>query len=88
MPRQLDAYVRVSRTAGRGGASFIAPDEQRRRIEDWAGLHGLEVIRWWDEMDQSGGRMERPKFQRILRRIEAGETEGIVVADRSSSPAR
>lgn len=81
--RQLDAYVRVSRTGGRSGESFIAPDEQRRRIEEWAAAHDIEVIRWWEELDQSGGRMERPKFQRILQRIKAGETDGIIVADRS-----
>jgi DNA invertase Pin-like site-specific DNA recombinase len=81
--RQLDAYIRVSRTAGREGDSFIAPAEQRRRIETWASANGVELIAWWEELDQSGARLDRPKFQRVLRRIADGETEGIVVADRS-----
>ena len=35
------------------------------------------------ELDRSGGRMRRPELDRILDRIRRGETEGVVVADRS-----
>ena len=75
-----DGYVRVSRTAGRGGESFISPEVQRQKIEGWAQLHGVEIVRWWEELDQSGRKRDRPMFQEALARCERGESGGIVVA--------
>jgi site-specific DNA recombinase len=79
-PKVVDGYIRVSRVAGREGESFIAPEVQRRKIEEWARLHEVEVVRWWEELDQSGARRARPMFQQALERCERGETGGIVVA--------
>jgi site-specific DNA recombinase len=79
-PKVIDGYIRVSRVAGREGESFIAPEVQRRKIEEWARLHEVEVVRWWEELDQSGARRARPMFQQALERCERGETGGIVVA--------
>jgi site-specific DNA recombinase len=78
--RTLDGYVRVSRVAGREGESFIAPEVQRRKIEEWARLHEVEVVRWWEELDQSGAKRQRPMFQQALERCEQGATGGIAVA--------
>jgi site-specific DNA recombinase len=78
--RTADGYIRVSRTAGREGESFISPDVQRRKIEEWARLHEVEIVQWWEELDQSGAKLERPMFQEALARCERGETGGIVVA--------
>jgi DNA invertase Pin-like site-specific DNA recombinase len=75
-----DGYVRVSRRAGRDGESFISPEVQRQRIEAWAQANGVEILRCWEELDQSGARRERPMFQEALARCERGETGGIVVA--------
>src|SRR5919109_4938558 len=75
-----DGYIRVSRRAGREGESFISPEVQRKKIADWAKLHDGEIVRWWEEIDQSGAKLERPMFQQALARCEAGETGGIVVA--------
>ena len=66
--------------AGREGESFIAPEVQRRKIEEWAKLHEVEVVRWWEELDQSGAKRARPMFQQALERCERAETGGIVVA--------
>jgi site-specific DNA recombinase len=78
--RQLDGYVRVSRRAGREGESFIAPDVQRQKIADWAKVHEVEIVQWWEEIDASGAKLDRPNFQEALARCERGETGGIVVA--------
>ena len=78
--RTADGYVRVSRRAGRDGESFISPEVQRKKIADWAKLHEVEILEWWEEIDQSGAKLERPLFQQALARCEAGETGGIVVA--------
>ncbi len=79
-PTTADGYIRVSRRAGREGESFIAPDVQQKKIAEWARLHEVEIVQWWEELDQSGAKLERPMFQQALARCEAGETGGIVVA--------
>jgi site-specific DNA recombinase len=76
----LDAYIRVSKVAGRAGESFISPSVQRERIESWAALHGTELVWHEPELDVSGGRMDRPVFEKIMARVRAGETGGVVVA--------
>jgi DNA invertase Pin-like site-specific DNA recombinase len=75
-----DGYIRVSRRGGREGESFISPEVQRAKIEGWAKLHGVEIVAWWEEIDQSGAKRERPMFQEALGRCERRETGGIVVA--------
>jgi site-specific DNA recombinase len=75
-----DGYIRVSRRGGREGESFISPEVQRKKIAGWAKLHGVEIVRWWEEIDQSGAKLQRPMFQQALERCERSETGGIVVA--------
>jgi DNA invertase Pin-like site-specific DNA recombinase len=78
--KTADGYIRVSRRGGREGESFISPEVQRKKIADWAKLHDVEIVQWWEEIDQSGAKLERPMFQEALARCERGETGGIVVA--------
>jgi site-specific DNA recombinase len=75
-PKAADGYIRVARVAGREGESFISPEVQRQKIAAWAELHGVEVMRWWEELDQSGARRERPMFQEALVRCERGRLAG------------
>jgi DNA invertase Pin-like site-specific DNA recombinase len=77
---QFDGYVRVSRTAGRSGDSFISPQVQREQIAGWAKLRGVEIAAWHEDLDQSGGKLDRPGLEALLARIESGETDGVVVA--------
>lgn len=76
---RLDGYIRVSDSRGRSGESFISPDQQRDAITAWAKLHGHEIIALHEEMDVSGGKTDRPLLNEVMRRIESGETEGVVV---------
>jgi DNA invertase Pin-like site-specific DNA recombinase len=78
--KTLDGYVRVSRVGGRSGASFISPQVQREQIEGWAKLRGASIDVVHTDMDQSGARDDRPGLTQALRRVESGETGGIVVA--------
>jgi DNA invertase Pin-like site-specific DNA recombinase len=66
--RTADGYIRVSRRAGREGESFISPEVQRKKIAAWAKLHEVEIVKWWEEIDQSGAKLERPMFQRAVER--------------------
>jgi site-specific DNA recombinase len=75
-----DGYIRVSRRGGREGDSFISPEVQRERIAGWAEANEVAIVQWWEEIDQSGAKLERPMFQEALARCERGETGGIVVA--------
>jgi site-specific DNA recombinase len=77
---KLDAYIRVSKVAGRGGDSFISPVVQRERIESWAQAHGT-IVSWHEpELDVSGGSMRRPVFDSIMERVRSGQTGGVIVA--------
>ena len=77
---RLDAYIRVSRVAGREGDSFISPELQRDRCDGIARAGGHTIITWHEDLDQPGSKSERPGFQAALSRVENGETDGIVVA--------
>lgn len=76
----LDAYIRVSRVAGRSGESFISPKVQREKIELVAKLRGYAIAEWFEDLDEPGTKSTRPGFVRALERVEAGETNGIIVA--------
>ena len=76
----IDGYVRVSQVRGRAGERFISPLEQRAQIEGWARLHGALVGEVFEELDESGARADRPLLERALARVEAGTSQGLVVA--------
>src|SRR5215211_6524075 len=76
----LDGYIRVSRVGVRQGERFVSPAIQRQRIEDWAALTGARILDIAEELDESGGRADRPLLERAIRRVEDGTTSGIVVA--------
>src|SRR4051794_23080688 len=74
----VDLYLRVSRVGGR--EHLISPDEQERRARDLARERALTVGRVLTDLDESGGKWERPGLQRALQRVQAGESGGIIVA--------
>jgi hypothetical protein len=78
--RTADGYIRVSRVGGRGGESFISPDEQRAAIEAWARSTGTTILEWHTDLDRSGGTLDREGFQAALERCRAGLAGGIVAA--------
>jgi site-specific DNA recombinase len=75
----IDAYVRVSQVRGRNGDSFISPTSQCEQIEAWARSQGHKIARVHEELDASGATVERPLLVEAMRRVEEGETGGIVV---------
>jgi site-specific DNA recombinase len=77
---KLLGYVRVSRVMGREGDSFISPAVQRERIEAWCTMHGHELLAVHTDLDESGGKTDRPEFQAAIASIERGEAAGLVVA--------
>jgi hypothetical protein len=56
----LDGYVRVSQVQGRSGERFMSPVVQREQIERWAQLRGAFIGHLFEELDESGGRSDRP----------------------------
>jgi site-specific DNA recombinase len=75
-----DGYIRVSRVGGRSGDSYITKKEQRKQIEAYAATHGMKVVRWHEDEDQSGSTTDRHGLQKALARCRAGETGGIIAA--------
>jgi DNA invertase Pin-like site-specific DNA recombinase len=78
--KPCDIYLRVSRVGGRSGDSFISPEVQRASCEGIAQARGIEVGRVFTDLDQSGGKMDRPALNEALARINAGVSGGIIVA--------
>lgn len=78
--RVMDGYIRVSSVAGRAGDSFISPDVQREKIRGWAQLRGVEIAAFHEDLDETGGNLDRPGLNDLLDRLRAGQTQGIVVA--------
>jgi DNA invertase Pin-like site-specific DNA recombinase len=76
--QRLVGYVRVSRVAGRGD-DLVSPQIQRKKISEWAKLHDAQIVRWFDEIDQPGSKLDRPMFQEALSLCENGHANGIVV---------
>jgi site-specific DNA recombinase len=79
-PLRLAGYIRVSRVGGREGDAFQSPDQQRDTISSYARAHGHEVVDFTEDLDVSGGKLERPGLDAVLARIRAGEVEGLVVS--------
>ena len=76
----LDGYIRVSQVGDREGESFISPRVQREQIEGWIELSGDTLGEVFEELDQSGGRADRPRLLEAIERVERGESGGVVVA--------
>jgi DNA invertase Pin-like site-specific DNA recombinase len=77
---KLDGYIRVSKVGKREGPSFISPEVQRESIQRWADANNHEIAEWHEELDRSAGRgKKRPVFEALLKRVTAGESDGIVV---------
>ncbi len=77
---RLDGYIRVSRVAGRAGEGFISPKLQRDTITAYAKARGATIAEWHEDLDVSGGTLQREGLDRALQRCRDGETDGIIAA--------
>jgi len=71
-------YLRQSKEKEKG----LSPETQRAEIEHWASAPGKEreVVYLTPDLDWGGKSLDRPSMQEALRRVRAGEAEGIVVS--------
>lgn len=76
----FDGYVRISRTQGRSGDSFISPAVQVDTIARLAAAHGLTINEVVEELDVSGGKAAKDReLERLVARVESGESGGLIV---------
>lgn len=73
-------YVRVSSVGGRKGEKFHSPDDQAAVIKAWAAARRQPLTLLTPELDESGGRVDRPILTAAIEGIERGEYRGLVVA--------
>ena len=80
--RRLIAIVRVSKMNGRDAEAegFIATPEQRRKIKSYAEAHGCEIVDEYEELDISGGKIDRDALDAAYADVAAGKADGIIVA--------
>jgi site-specific DNA recombinase len=76
----LVAYIRVSKVGGREGDSFQSPDQQRKAINSIVSLTpGARIVDEIEDLNESGGSMDRPGVKRAIELVESGQVDGIVV---------
>jgi DNA invertase Pin-like site-specific DNA recombinase len=78
--RRWAGYIRVSHVGERGGEAFRSPEDQRAAIERTVKALGDRVTVLEPELDESGGKLDRPILQEAIEGVEAGRFDGIVVA--------
>jgi DNA invertase Pin-like site-specific DNA recombinase len=79
MEKVFDIYTRVSDVGGRADDSYGSPEIQEADCRRWAALHGVEVGEVVLEEDISGGVDPGERaLERLLRRVESGESRGII----------
>jgi site-specific DNA recombinase len=76
---RLIGYTRVSDVNGRVGESFISEAVQVEKITAYGSVHGHEIIDLVSDLDESGGKMDRPGMSQVLAMIEGGEADGVIV---------
>jgi DNA invertase Pin-like site-specific DNA recombinase len=76
----FDIYCRASEVGGRAGESFASPEEQEAAARAWAEQAGVEVDEVVEELDVSGSlAADARELGRLIRRVETGESEGVIV---------
>jgi DNA invertase Pin-like site-specific DNA recombinase len=76
----MDVYCRVSRVGKRKGESYRSPDIQREEAVRWIEREGLSVGQIITDEDVSGGKaVEDRGLAELIRRAEAGTSDGVVV---------
>lgn len=75
--RVVDGYVRVSRVGDRD--DLTSDRLQAESIQRETTSLGLELGEVFVDLDQSGGKEDRPGLSRALARVEAGASSGIMV---------
>jgi DNA invertase Pin-like site-specific DNA recombinase len=75
---RLIAYLRVSDEHGRG-VDLLSPDIQLRACREFAARTGGEIVDVITDIDRTGRKWTRRQIEAQVRRVEAGEADGIVV---------
>lgn len=85
--RTFFAYIRVSTT--KQGEKGVSLQEQRDAIIYHAQRFGLEIAEWFEERETAAKR-GRPVFTRMLRLLQKGKVEGVIIhkIDRSARNLR
>jgi DNA invertase Pin-like site-specific DNA recombinase len=73
-----DGYGRVSRVGKRQGESYISPKEQEKKDRQWAKERGKKFGVFEIDEDVSGATEKRPGLERLIARVEAGISAGII----------
>jgi DNA invertase Pin-like site-specific DNA recombinase len=74
----LAGYARVSHVGDR--PELRSPEMQAERIAWYAKAHGLMVEMFEPELDESGGKLDRPILEAAIVGIEQGRYSGIIVS--------
>jgi len=70
------AYIRVSREDEN-------PENQRHAIKEYAARHGVEIVKWYEDVGVSGGVpvFQRPGFRKLLRFADKERVRVLIIYD-------
>ncbi len=77
------AYIRVSTV--KQGTKGVSLQEQKSAITDYARIHNLKIIEWFEERE-TAAKQGRPVFSSMLNKLRKKQAEGVVIhkIDRSA----
>ncbi len=81
-PRSTALYERLSRDDDLAGESNSITN-QKKYLEDYAKKNGFKNIRHFTDDGFSGVNFNRPGFQSLIKEVEAGNVETLIVKDMS-----
>lgn len=81
-PRITALYERLSRDDDLAGESNSITN-QKKYLEDYAQKNGFKNIRHFTDDGFSGVNFNRPGFQSLIKEVEAGNVETLIVKDMS-----
>ena len=76
-------YCRLSRDDSNGSMESMSISNQRKILEDYVAEKGWTLVETYVDDGYSGTNFERPDFKRMIRDIENGHIDCVVVKDLS-----
>lgn len=79
-PLRLGGFHRVSRVGGRDD-KLRSPDFAKAAVDRWIESEGARLLDWRVSLDSSGAKSDEDvELEELIRKVESGELDGIVVA--------
>lgn len=77
-PIRAYGYRRVSKVGIRGD-ELISPELQTHASEEWAARNNVVIVKWFEDLDETGREFEKRKVKEMVAGIQSGDAEMVVL---------